>query len=153
MVNTLLEWWQEAPYKVLFYLKQPAEQNEKIPIMGHIIINRIISYSFVANDLSHSDWGHQSQINRLLGVYDILSANNLRTAFKSEILRKGKVTHSYWNRQSSFGTLSWNRSNYLYMFPGTSRANSFRKWILHTLNKCNNKSHFNNPVKFLVCPK
>lgn len=96
---------------------------------------------------------HQSQINRLLGVYDILSANNLRTAFKSEILRKGKVTHSYWNRQSSFGTLSWNRSNYLYMFPGTSRANSFRKWILHTLNKCNNKSHFNNPVKFLVCPK
>ena len=57
MVNTLLEWWQEAPYKVLFYLKQPAEQNEKIPIMGHIIINRIISYSFVANDLSHSDWG------------------------------------------------------------------------------------------------
>lgn len=38
-------------------------------------------------------WMTQSQIARLFGVYEATVRNNLRAAFRSEMLREGDVPH------------------------------------------------------------
>lgn len=75
-------------------------------------------------------WMTQYEIARLFGVYDTVVRNNLRTVFKSGMLRECDVTHPSWNGQSGFSTL-YNLDAVIYMSfrAGTYRAKAFRKWV------------------------
>lgn len=96
-------------------------------------------------------WMTQSQIARLFGVYEATVRNNLRTAFRSGILREGDVTHSSWNGQSGFGTL-YGLEAIIYMSfrSGTPRANAFRRWVLHTLGEHYRNGNPREPSVILV---
>ena len=50
-------------------------------------------------------WMTQYEIARLFGVYEATVRNNLRTVFKSGMLREWDVTHPSCNGQSGFCTL------------------------------------------------
>ena len=80
-------------------------------------------------------WMTQYEIARLFGVYDATVRNNLRTVFKSGMLRELDVTHPSCNGQSGFCTL-YGLEAIIYMSfrTGTYRAKAFRKWVVHTLN-------------------
>lgn len=96
-------------------------------------------------------WMTQYEIARLFGVYDATVRNNLRTVFKSGMLRELDVTHPSWNGQSGFCTL-YGLEAIIYMSfrAGTYRAKAFRKWVVHTLSEHYRQGKPKGPSVILV---
>jgi len=96
-------------------------------------------------------WMTQYEIARLFGVYDATVRNNLRTVFKSDMLRECDVTHPSWNGQSGFCTL-YGLEAIIYMSfrAGTYRAKAFRKWVVHTLSEHYRQGKPKGPSVILV---
>lgn len=96
-------------------------------------------------------WMTQYEIAQLFGVYEATVRNNLRTVFKSGMLRECDVTHPSWNGQSGFGTL-YGLEAIIYMSfrTGTYRAKAFRKWVVHTQSEHYRQGKPKGPSVILV---